>query len=301
MKNARLPRWAFGVFGVDGCEADDRSSRLHNWRSHSASRQPLAITACEPARSMLLRAVIKGETSMMNRTLGLAFLLGTSLFAACAADGSDYHHARRRRARRRDATTARRPTPTALQTRSASTPPRRSARSSATAPAAAPTSTSPRANRSTHDLRRRHVAGELRGPLRSTSRSSACRRASSPTRWTKLQASAATPEIGAQLLVRGKYVHGTNPLYPDVDWVTFQVTELWVAQLADGTVDGTFVMIRDNGRRCIDAPCHGAQRGAPQLDASPRHRRPRLAGRISHERDLPVTKVYSADDERPTA
>src|SRR5689334_7159928 len=28
----------------------------------------------------------------------------------------------------------------------------------------------------------------------------------------KLQASASTPEIGAQLLVRGKYVHGTNPL-----------------------------------------------------------------------------------------
>ncbi|MDB4955098.1 MAG: hypothetical protein JWO36_2667 [Myxococcales bacterium] len=72
---------------------------------------------------------------------------------------------------------------------------------------------------------------------------------------TKLQASAATPEVGAQLLVRGKYVHGTSPLHPGVDWVTFQVTELWTAQLADGAVDGTFVMIRDNGTRCIDGPC----------------------------------------------
>lgn len=71
----------------------------------------------------------------------------------------------------------------------------------------------------------------------------------------ELQASAADPSVGAQLLVRGKYVHGTNPLYPNVDWVTFQVSEVWAAQIADGTVDGTFVMVADNGRRCIDAPC----------------------------------------------
>jgi Domain of unknown function (DUF6748) len=71
----------------------------------------------------------------------------------------------------------------------------------------------------------------------------------------RLQASAATPEIGPQLLVRGKYVHGTNPLYPDTDWVTFEVTELWVAQIPDAITDGTYVMIRDNGVRCIDAPC----------------------------------------------
>jgi hypothetical protein len=71
----------------------------------------------------------------------------------------------------------------------------------------------------------------------------------------KLQASAATPEIGAQLLVRGKYVHGTSPLHPGVDWVTFQVTELWTAQIDNGAVDGAFVMIRDNGIRCIDGPC----------------------------------------------
>jgi len=71
----------------------------------------------------------------------------------------------------------------------------------------------------------------------------------------KLQASAATPEIGAQLLVRGAYVHGTNPTAPGVDWVTFQVTELWVAQLDQGTLDGTFVMVSDNNIRCITAPC----------------------------------------------
>jgi hypothetical protein len=71
----------------------------------------------------------------------------------------------------------------------------------------------------------------------------------------KLQASAATPEIGTQLLVRGKYIHGKNPIYPNVDWVTFQVTEVWTAEMANGTVDGTFVMMRDNGIRCIAAPC----------------------------------------------
>lgn len=71
----------------------------------------------------------------------------------------------------------------------------------------------------------------------------------------KLQASAATPEIGAQLMVRGKYVHGTNPTQQGVDWVTFQVTEVWVAQLPNAVTEGTFVMMRDAGIRCITAPC----------------------------------------------
>jgi hypothetical protein len=71
----------------------------------------------------------------------------------------------------------------------------------------------------------------------------------------KLQASANDPTIGAQVLVRGKYIHGTNPVYPNVDWVTFQVTELWESGMDDGTVDGTFVMLTDNGKRCIDGPC----------------------------------------------
>ena len=64
----------------------------------------------------------------------------------------------------------------------------------------------------------------------------------------KLQASAATPEIGPQLLVRGKFQN-------NVDWITFQVTEVWMAQMADAVTDGTFVMMRENGRRCITAPC----------------------------------------------
>jgi hypothetical protein len=68
----------------------------------------------------------------------------------------------------------------------------------------------------------------------------------------KLQASAATPEIGPQLLVRGKFV--TSPQQGG-DAVTFQVTELWTAQLPDATTDGTFVMVRDAGIRCITAPC----------------------------------------------
>ncbi len=72
----------------------------------------------------------------------------------------------------------------------------------------------------------------------------------------KLQASASTPEIGAQLLVRGKYIHGTNPSQPSVpDWVTFQVTELWVGQLDGAVTDGTFVMLRNNALRCFTVPC----------------------------------------------
>lgn len=70
-----------------------------------------------------------------------------------------------------------------------------------------------------------------------------------------LQAQARDPDLGTQVLARGKYVHGTNPLYPNVDWVTFQPSEVWVAVLADGSTDGTFVRVTDNGRRCITAPC----------------------------------------------
>jgi len=68
------------------------------------------------------------------------------------------------------------------------------------------------------------------------------------TAMDKLQASAATPEIGPQLLVRGKFVAAGDSL-------TFSVTELWQAQLADASTDGTYVMVRDAGIRCITAPC----------------------------------------------
>ena len=70
-----------------------------------------------------------------------------------------------------------------------------------------------------------------------------------------LQASASTPEIGAQLLIKGVYVHGTNPSAPGVDWVTFQVSDVWLAQLAGGTLDGTLVLVQDNNIRCITTPC----------------------------------------------
>jgi hypothetical protein len=71
----------------------------------------------------------------------------------------------------------------------------------------------------------------------------------------KLQASAATPGLGPQLIVRGKYVHGTNPVYPDVDWVTFEVSQVWTAQIGASNLDGTFVELTDNGTRCITQPC----------------------------------------------
>jgi hypothetical protein len=70
-----------------------------------------------------------------------------------------------------------------------------------------------------------------------------------------LQAQAGNPDLGTQLLVRGSYKHGTNPIYPGVDWVTFQVSQVWLAQIADGNTEGTFVLTHSNGRECIDAPC----------------------------------------------
>src|SRR5215813_4561787 len=70
-----------------------------------------------------------------------------------------------------------------------------------------------------------------------------------------LQRQAEDPTMGTQVLVRGTFVHGTNPLYPDVDWVTFSATEVWLAQKADGSTDGTFVRLNDNGVRCVTSPC----------------------------------------------
>jgi hypothetical protein len=78
---------------------------------------------------------------------------------------------------------------------------------------------------------------------------------------TALQASAADPSLGTQILARGKFIHGTNQLHAGVDWITFQPTEIWVAQIPDGSTDGTFVRVNDNGRRCIDAPCAATTEG----------------------------------------
>jgi hypothetical protein len=73
--------------------------------------------------------------------------------------------------------------------------------------------------------------------------------------YAKLQASAATPEIGPQLLVRGKFVHHTDVSAAKLDWDDFQVSELWVAQMPNTAPDGTFVMLRTTGHFCVDSPC----------------------------------------------
>jgi hypothetical protein len=68
-----------------------------------------------------------------------------------------------------------------------------------------------------------------------------------------LQASAndGTPHV----IVRGDFVHGTNPLYPDVDWVTFAPTEIWISQMDGAVMEGLFVLVQDNGLRCFEPPC----------------------------------------------
>lgn len=63
-----------------------------------------------------------------------------------------------------------------------------------------------------------------------------------------LQAEAADPTIGIQVLVKGQY-----KIY--VDFLAFEASEVWMAQRADGTTTGTWVRVTDNGRRCIDTPC----------------------------------------------
>jgi hypothetical protein len=69
-----------------------------------------------------------------------------------------------------------------------------------------------------------------------------------------LQRQAEDPSLDTQVLVRGVFVHGTNPTQ-DGDWVTFAPTEIWLAQKAYGTTDGTFVRLNDNNIRCITSPC----------------------------------------------
>ena len=63
-----------------------------------------------------------------------------------------------------------------------------------------------------------------------------------------LQREAADPTIGTHVLVKGAFKN-------NVDFVTFQATEVWLAQRQVGSTDGTFVRIFDNGVRCITAPC----------------------------------------------
>jgi len=63
-----------------------------------------------------------------------------------------------------------------------------------------------------------------------------------------IQAEAADPTIGTQVIVKGDY-----KIF--VDFLAFVPTEVWIAQRADGNSDGTFVQIADRGVRCITAPC----------------------------------------------
>lgn len=56
------------------------------------------------------------------------------------------------------------------------------------------------------------------------------------------------PSVGTQIIVKGSY-----KIY--VDFLAFEPTEIWMAQLASGNDAGTFVQVFDRGIRCITAPC----------------------------------------------
>lgn len=55
-------------------------------------------------------------------------------------------------------------------------------------------------------------------------------------------------KTGTQVIVKGDF-----KIY--VDFSAFEVSEVWAAQLPDGSDDGTFVQLFDNNIRCITAPC----------------------------------------------
>jgi hypothetical protein len=55
-------------------------------------------------------------------------------------------------------------------------------------------------------------------------------------------------KTGTQVLVKGSF-----KIY--VDFLAFEPSEIWLAQLPDGDDSGTFVQVFDNNIRCITAPC----------------------------------------------
>lgn len=57
---------------------------------------------------------------------------------------------------------------------------------------------------------------------------------------------------GVSAIVRGRFAHGNSTAQPELG--RFIVTEVWVAQSA-AVADGVFVRAKDNGLRCITAPC----------------------------------------------
>jgi hypothetical protein len=63
-----------------------------------------------------------------------------------------------------------------------------------------------------------------------------------------IEREAQDPSLGVQVLVKGDF-----KIY--VDFLAFEPTEVWLAQKATGSTDGTFVRVFDRGIRCITAPC----------------------------------------------
>lgn len=62
------------------------------------------------------------------------------------------------------------------------------------------------------------------------------------------------PSLGVQVLVKGSY-----KIY--VDFLAFEPSEVWLAQLPTGSDSGTFVRVFDRGIRCITAPCPQFEEG----------------------------------------
>jgi hypothetical protein len=69
-----------------------------------------------------------------------------------------------------------------------------------------------------------------------------------------IEAEANDAHLGTQVLVRGSY-----KVYVDV--TAFEASEVWLAQRAHGSDDGTFVRIFDRGIKCITAPCPQFEEG----------------------------------------
>lgn len=72
---------------------------------------------------------------------------------------------------------------------------------------------------------------------------------------SKLEVAAATSVLqeGVHAIVRGRFAK-KNLTTPSPSLGRFIVTEVWIAQ-SEAVSDGVFVKVRDNGVRCIAAPC----------------------------------------------
>lgn len=69
-----------------------------------------------------------------------------------------------------------------------------------------------------------------------------------------MQRAALSGSISAgRALIRGVLVRGRVPGFPQLD--TLVASEVWLASSSSRTPTGTFRRVRDNGMRCIAAPC----------------------------------------------